>query len=70
MTSFQLRADREVCIGSGLCAFAEPSIFEQDDADGQVRLTTNYPEAPLHESVRNAVDNCPVQALTFRKATS
>jgi len=36
---FQLHADRDACIGSGLCVSRDPDVFDQDDA-GIVHLHT------------------------------
>lgn len=55
-------ADRDICIGSGLCVLTAPAVFDQDD-DGIV--------APLVEDVppedaaraRQAVAQCPSGAL-------
>jgi ferredoxin len=70
VSEYRLRADRDRCIGSGACAFTQPAVFEQDEDDGRVVLTTDSFDAAQYETVRNAVDNCPVRALSLRKATS
>jgi len=57
-----VRADRDRCCGSGLCALRVPTVFDQDD-DGIVVLLTPNPPAELHAEVAAAVDGCPSGAL-------
>lgn len=54
----RLRADREVCIGAGLCVLADETVFDQDD-EGIVVLLRET----AGEGVRKAVRNCPSGAL-------
>ena len=49
----RVTVNRRACIGSGQCALAAPSVFDQSDEDGIVELLT--PEPP--ENVREAVSN-------------
>jgi ferredoxin len=56
----RLLADRDVCIGAGLCVMTEPAVFDQDD-DGLVTLLVERPEDG--ERVRTALTNCPSGAL-------
>ena len=53
-------ADRDACIGAGLCITTEPAVFDQGD-DGLVTLLVEHPEDG--ERVRAAVANCPSGAL-------
>ena len=55
-----VEADRERCIGSGSCAFAAPDVF---DVDGSGRVVVVGPVTPGDERVRDAVANCPMDAL-------
>jgi ferredoxin len=57
-----VETDRSLCIGSGSCAFAVPEVFDVDDT-GLVVL--KGPVQAGDERVRDAVDNCPVGALTL-----
>ncbi|MBD0689730.1 ferredoxin [Streptomyces sp. CBMA123] len=59
-----LTVDPGVCVGSGQCALATPEVFDQDDADGTVVLLDARPAPALHDAVRDAVRNCPVQAIS------
>ncbi|WP_308216117.1 ferredoxin [Pseudonocardia humida] len=53
-------ADRDVCIGAGMCVYADDTVFDQDD-DGLVVLLVEEP--PDGEGVRRAVQTCPSGAL-------
>jgi ferredoxin len=55
-----LRADRDRCIGSGLCAGFAPDVFTADD-DDLVKLLVQ-PE-PGRADVARALASCPVEAL-------
>lgn len=55
-----LYADREVCIGAGLCVLADGRVFDQDD-EGIVVLVEERPTGG--EGVQKAVRNCPSGAL-------
>jgi ferredoxin len=57
-----VRADRDVCIGAGLCALRAPDVFDQDEADGTVVLL-HQPGAGELPAVREAVDQCPSGAI-------
>jgi ferredoxin len=60
----RLRADRDICIGSGNCVLTAPEVFDQDD-EGFVELLEPDP-IPAHEQgVRNAVVRCPSGAISL-----
>lgn len=58
----QVHADREVCIGAGLCVLAAGDVFDQDD-DGIVVVLDERPADGA--AVREAVENCPAGALSL-----
>jgi ferredoxin len=60
----RILADREVCIGAGVCVMSTEAVFDQDD-DGLVVLLTD--EVPVDEeaNARKAVQLCPSGALTL-----
>ncbi|WP_405182675.1 ferredoxin [Nocardia sp. NBC_01377] len=60
MSNWSVDADREICIGSGMCAMYAPGTFTQDDEAKVVLL-----DAPTDrvEAVRIAVEACPAAAL-------
>ena len=55
-------ADRDVCIGAGMCVYADEAVFDQDD-DGIVVVLVDEPEDG--EPVRRAVATCPSGALSI-----
>ena len=60
----RIKADKDVCVGSGQCVLTEPDVFDQDD-DGIVTLLTDHPEGPAAGKAREAVSICPSQALSL-----
>ena len=58
-------ADRDVCIGAGMCVFADEAVFDQDD-DGLVVLLVE--RAPADAAVRRAVATCPSGALQLAES--
>jgi ferredoxin len=60
----RIKADTEVCVGSGQCVLTEPAVFDQDD-DGIVVLRTDHPDDQAAVRVRRAVDLCPSRALSI-----
>jgi len=60
----RIKADTDVCIGSGQCVLTEPAVFDQDD-DGIVALLTDHPEGEAAKRAREAVAICPSQALSI-----
>jgi ferredoxin len=61
-------ADREICMGAGMCVMTADAFFDQD-GDGIVFLTSDEvpagPHTELARRVRNAVKLCPSGALQF-----
>ncbi|MEU7634082.1 ferredoxin [Nocardia sp. NPDC049220] len=64
MTRVRIFADRERCIGSGMCALTAPEVFDQDEDDGRVRVLDARPRRG-HSAVRDALDACPSGALAI-----
>jgi len=55
-------ADRDRCIGAGMCVMNAPDVFDQDDDGVVVVLTAEVPEE--HEAAAaRAVASCPSGAL-------
>jgi ferredoxin len=63
----KLTADLGRCIGAGQCVLIEPDVFEQEPTDGTVRLRRDRLPAASSESVRQAVQLCPVKALRLKE---
>jgi ferredoxin len=55
-----IETDRERCIGSGMCAFTAPDVF---DVDGEGRVVIIGSVHAGDGRLREAVDNCPMDAL-------
>ena len=62
----EISAERERCVGAGQCVLAAPAVFDQDEADGLVRVLDEDPPASGAHGVREAVWACPSGALTLR----
>jgi ferredoxin len=58
----RVQANRDVCIGAGMCVLTAGAVFDQDD-DGIVVVLEETPEDV--DAVRQAVANCPSGALSI-----
>ncbi|MCI3934417.1 ferredoxin [Streptomyces sp. AN091965] len=59
-------ADAATCVGSGQCVFTEPGLFDQSEDEGTVVVLDAEPTGDLLlRKAREAVDNCPAQALSL-----
>ncbi len=56
--------DKERCAGHGQCVGVAPELFEFAPDGSLVVLDPNPPES-LREAAQDAVDVCPVQALSI-----
>lgn len=56
-----LSANKQVCVGSGLCAFVAPRYF--DVSSGAVEVLEETVDDADADAVTEAVDACPTQAL-------
>ena len=55
-------ADRDVCIGAGLCVLTAPAVFDQDD-DGIVAPLVERADPTDADAARRAAKLCPSGAL-------
>jgi ferredoxin len=62
-------ADRNVCVGAGMCVLTAPGVFDQDEEEGLVSLLVERPGPAEIERVRRAVDLCPSGALSLEEAS-
>jgi ferredoxin len=62
VAGIRVHADRDVCIGAGLCVLTAGAVFDQDD-DGIVVVLDEHPTDAL--AARDAVANCPSGALSL-----
>ena len=60
MARWSVEIDRDRCMGSGVCAFTAPDVFDVD-ATGRAVLVGVVQHGD--ERVREAVADCPVSAL-------
>ncbi|WP_225731176.1 MULTISPECIES: ferredoxin [unclassified Nocardia] len=58
-------ADREICVGAGMCALTAPENFDQDTDEGRVLVLDENPAPDRQEAVRQAVLACPSGAITI-----
>jgi ferredoxin len=58
VSAVRVAADRDLCIGAGLCFLTAPAVFDQDD-DGLVVLLTAEADGADAEAARTAVGLCP-----------
>ena len=58
----RVTADRNVCIGAGLCALTAPGVFDQDD-DGLVKVLQADPTGEDWAAAREAGNVCPSGAV-------
>ncbi len=58
-----MTTDRDRCIGSGVCAFTAPDVF---DVDGTGRVVVIGVADPDDDRVRHAIEGCPTNALGLR----
>ena len=58
----EIRVDRTLCMGSGQCSWYAPNTFDQDDETIAIVID---PQGDPEDAIKNAVDSCPTQALSF-----
>lgn len=54
--------DKSLCIGCGMCAGIEPSVFQMD-ADGLASAAPSI-TADAENNVKQAMDECPAGAIS------
>lgn len=59
----KVAVDRDLCIGSGMCALTAPDVFDQDTEEAVVVLRDPEPPPEQHEAVRAAVQRCPAAVI-------
>ena len=62
MSTMKIEANRDVCIGAGMCVMNAPEVFDQDDDGVVVLLTVEVPAEHAGTTAR-AVASCPSGAL-------
>ena len=61
--ALSITINREICMGSGNCAFWAPGAFDLDD-DG-IAIVVD-PQGATRDKVIGAAQGCPTQAITIR----
>jgi len=56
--------DTDRCVGAGQCVLTDPAVFDQSDDDGTVVLLTEHVTGGQVDTVREAVEMCPAQAIS------
>jgi ferredoxin len=58
-----INIDTDTCQNYGQCVFEAEDIFQLDE-DGNIQYTKEVPDDRLSD-IENAVDVCPMQAISF-----
>ena len=61
----RVRVDQTLCVGSGVCTYTAPGVFELD-ATGH--STVVDPGGGTEEQILEAADGCPVSAILVEDA--
>ncbi|GAB2827066.1 ferredoxin [Streptomyces daliensis] len=64
---WHVEVDRGLCIGSGMCVGTAPEDFRLDSARQSCPVT---PDRDPSETVLEAAEGCPVEAITITLADS
>ena len=64
--AIKVLVNQETCIGCGACTAVAPSIFEMNDDGLAFNILDENSEIPeeLEEEANEAVESCPVIAIT------
>ncbi len=61
-THYEIRVDRDLCMGSGQCCWYAPNTFDQDDET--IAVVTDQQGDP-EETIQMAVISCPTRAISI-----
>jgi ferredoxin len=61
-----IKIDRELCMGSGNCAFHAPNTFDLDD---EMKVVVVDAAGDPDENIRLAVEGCPTLALSIDESS-
>ncbi|MFC9701219.1 ferredoxin [Streptomyces sp. NPDC056943] len=67
---FDVRIDRDRCLGAGMCALTAPQVFDQDEDEGLVVLLDARPPQEQLAAVRVAAGVCPASVITLTRRGS
>ncbi|MFE9578367.1 ferredoxin [Nocardia sp. NPDC006044] len=60
----RISADRDRCIGAGMCALLASGVFDQDAGDGKVRVLDPALSPESYGLLQQAAQACPAEAIT------
>ncbi|WP_433274698.1 ferredoxin [Actinosynnema sp. CS-041913] len=60
--TMHVAADRDVCVGAGLCALTAPDVFDQDE-EGIVTVLADHPPGEARDAVLRVETLCPSGAV-------
>ncbi len=66
----QVSVDQDRCCSSGQCVLTAPTVFDQSDEDGYVRLLQDRPGPALAADVLLAAALCPGRAITVTETVT
>ena len=58
----EIKVDRDLCMGSGMCIVYAPGTFAHDD---ETKAIVVDPEGDPIDAIRNAVQACPTSAISL-----
>ena len=58
----EIKVDRDLCMGSGMCIVYAAATFAHDD---ETKAVVVDPEGDPIDAIRNAVQACPTSAITL-----
>ena len=58
----EIKVDRDLCMGSGMCIVYAPGTFAHDE---ETKAIVVDPEGDPIDAIRNAVQACPTSAITL-----
>ncbi len=56
--------DQDVCSGAAVCVALAPEVFELND-EGKAEVVD--PEGADEETIQQAIDSCPVDAISWKE---
>lgn len=59
----RVAADRDRCVGAGMCVLLAPAVFDLDPDQGLVVLLDESPPETHRSVVEQAVESCPAAVL-------
>jgi ferredoxin len=64
---YRLTVDHDLCMGTRVCIARLPGVFSVDDDTNLASASDDVLDPSLAEAVREAVDDCPQEAIRLEK---